>query len=109
MATHPRFATSIISASELGDAQLAAAITVAALINQELVSGRESDLVVGVKNILEGGPGTSDGKKLLRFASQVSEEARRAVSGALSGSPAARVVPDRVGAALLPGFVDLVA
>ena len=36
-------------------------------------------------------------------------EARRAVSGALSGSPAACLVSDRVSAALLPGFVDLVA
>ena len=69
MATHPRFATSIIRASELGDAPLAAAVTAAALIDQELVSGQESDLAVGVRNVLEGGPGTSDGRKLLRFAS----------------------------------------
>ena len=93
----------------MGDAPLAAAVTAAALIDQELVSGQESDLAVGVRNVLEGGPGTSDGRKLLRFALQVSEEARRVVSGALSGSPAARIVSDRVGAALLPAFVNLVA
>ena len=108
MATHPRFATSIIRASKLGDAPLAASVTASALIDQELVLGQESDLAVGVSNILEGGPGTSDGRKLLRFATQVTEESRRAVSVALSGLLAARVVSDRVGAALLPGFIDLV-
>ena len=108
LATHPRFATSIIIASELGDAPLAAAVTASALIDQELVGRQESNLALSIRDVLKEGPTSFNGKQLLNFASRISKEAKSAVLRALSGE-IAKEVSECVGTALLPGFVDLIA
>mmetsp|Transcript_20195 Transcript_20195/g.48538 ORF Transcript_20195/g.48538 Transcript_20195/m.48538 type:complete len:149 (+) Transcript_20195:149-595(+) len=71
MAVHPRFGTSIIKASELGDLHLAAAVMAAALIDQELVVDRESNLALGVRSVLNEGPRSFNGKQLLQLASRL--------------------------------------
>lgn len=103
---HPRFATSIIKASELGPASLAAAVTAAALIDQDLVRGNEPNLALNSRDVLRGGPGSFNGKQLLKFASRVSDEAKAVVLSALVGEIQ---VAEHVGKALLPGFIDLIA
>ena len=110
LATHPRFATSIIQSSELGETeQLVAAVTVAALLDQDLVGNREANLALRVRDVLKGGKRSYNGKQLLNFASRISVEAQSAVSRALSGEIDVANISDCVGVALLPGFIDLIA
>eukprot|EP00956_Cyclotella_meneghiniana_P027068 scaffold59946_cov59-Cyclotella_meneghiniana.AAC.4 len=111
--THPRFASSIVRAAEtrqLKTELLAAAVTAAAL-SEDIVdrSGRESNLALNVRNVLKEGPNSYNGKKLVNFASRLSEEAKLAVLDALTSLEMATTVSEYVGLALLPGFIDLIA
>ena len=109
MATHPRFATAIIRSGGQ-QAQLVSAIIAAALMDGDELprNGRETNLSVSIRNILKEGSSSFVGKRLLNFASRINEDARSAVSDALSSSD---IGIDEVttGTALLPGFIDLIA
>ena len=81
-----------------------------ALIDQDLVvGGRESNLGLIVRDALKYGTRSFNGKQLLNFASRISEEAKSGVSKALSVEIPSTKISDCIGAALLPGFIDLVA
>lgn len=107
--THPRLATSIINAGDADAATLAAAVTCAALLDEEISGGRESDLAIRVRNVLYDGPSSMDCRKILDYASRISDEANNAVQKAMLGEIPVSQVYESVGKALLPGFIDLVA
>jgi ATP-dependent helicase HrpB len=107
--THPRFATSIIKAAELGKVPLAAAVTTAALLDEEIIGRQESNLALRIKDILHDGPSSMNGKKIVNYASRISADARSAVLDTMMGDIPISQVSDYAGQALLPGFIDLVA
>ena len=109
LATHPRFATSIIKARE-DRASFVAALTVTALLDEEL-GGRqiESNLSLCVRDILRAGPDSFIGKQLIKYASKIGDDAKSAVMDAMDGKVNALEVSNSVGRALLPGFIDLIA
>jgi len=107
--THPRFATSIIKAGLVGEVPLAAAVTTAAILDEEIAGRQEPNLALRVRDILNAGPSSFDGKKILNYASRISQDARSAVLSAMLGHIPIAQVSDYVGQALLPGFIDLVA
>ncbi|KAL3764071.1 hypothetical protein ACHAW5_010441 [Stephanodiscus triporus] len=109
LGTHPRFATAIIKATELGDAPLAAAVIAASLLEHEKNVGQESNLALRVNDAIKDGPKSIIGKELLTFASGISKEAASAVLKALLGEMSVTQVSDCVSTALLPGFIDLIA
>lgn len=109
MATHPRFATAIIRAGGQKTHLVSAVVAAALMDGDELPKkGRETNLSISIRNILKDGPSSFVGKRLLSFASRISEEARSAVFNALEHSD---IDIDEVttGTALLPGFIDLIA
>ncbi len=108
--THPRFASCIIKAEEATNdpERLAAAVIVAGLMDGEIASGGDSNLAYRVRDILQGGGRTFKGSKIAQFASRISNEARDAVSSALVGSLSSPQVTNKIGEALLPGFVDVI-
>jgi len=91
------------------EVSLAAAVTASALIDQDLIRGRESNLALSVRDTLKEGPRSYNGKQLLNFASRISAEARSAVTKAMSGEIQPSQVSECVGEVLLPGFIDLIA
>lgn len=109
MATHPRFATAIIRSGRQ-KAQLVSAVIAAALMDGDELprKGSETNLSISIRNILKEGSSSFVGKRLLNFASRINEDAKSAVSDALSNSD---IGIDEVttGTALLPGFIDLIA
>ncbi|KAL9185797.1 hypothetical protein ACHAXT_003574 [Thalassiosira profunda] len=107
--THPRFATSIMKAAKVGEAPLASAIAAAALMDQDLIGSRETNIALAVRHLLRESPGSFNGKQLLNFASRISDEARSSVLAAMSSDLAAQEASDCAGIALLPGFIDLIA
>ncbi|KAL3791324.1 hypothetical protein HJC23_006053 [Cyclotella cryptica] len=109
LATHPRFATAIIRATEMGESSLAAAIAVAALTEDVIVGGRDTNLALSVRDLLREGPHSFNGSQLLSFAARISNEAKLAVTKAMESSETAAEVSECMGSALLPGFVDLIA
>ncbi|KAL7469346.1 hypothetical protein ACHAXS_009610 [Conticribra weissflogii] len=111
MSTHPRFAKAIIESSKSSAAHLVAAVTVAALSDEELVSRqrKESDLSLCVKSVLDEGVISVNGQKLLDYAARINEGAESAVYSALSGRIPVATVADSVGEAIVPGFIDLIA
>ena len=89
---------------------LAAAVTAAALSEDVVdMGGRESNLALNVRNLFKEGPNSYNGKKLINFASRLSEEAKSAVLNALISLDMAIKISECVGLALLPGFIDLIA
>jgi len=108
--THPRFASSIARATELGAAHLAAAVTVAAIVDEELGGNKkESNLRDAVRNIIGSGVSSFDGKKVLQYAGRRSSQAKDAVEAAMTGKISVNDVIEALGEALLPGFKDLIA
>ena len=107
--THPRFATSIIKAAEMGEIELAAAVTAAALTEDVVAWRKESNLAFNIRDLLREGPNTYNGKQLVNFASRLSAEAKSAVLNAMVSSEMLSEVVERAGHALLFGFVDLIA
>ena len=109
MATHPRFATAIVRSGGQ-KAQLVSAVVSAALMDGDELprKERETNLSISIRNILKEGSSSYVGKRLLNFASRISEDASSAVFDALSTSD---IDIDEVttGTALLPGFIDLIA
>jgi len=108
LSTHPRFATSIVKAMD-NEISLVATVTASALIDQDLIGGRETNLALNVRDILKEGPRSYNGKQLLKFASRISAEAMSAITKAIYGEIQPSQVSKCVGEALLPGFIDLVA
>lgn len=107
--THPRFATSIVKAAATGKVLLAAAATTAALLDEEIFGRQETNLGIRVKDILQDGPSSTNGRKVVHYASRISDDAKTAVLDAMMGTIPISEVSDNVGRALLPGFVDLIA
>ncbi|KAL3778040.1 hypothetical protein ACHAWO_010276 [Cyclotella atomus] len=109
--THPRFATAIIKAAEIGEAELAAAIAATALTEDVINGGKDTNLALNVRDVLAESPNSFNGKQLINFASRLNDEAKSAILNAMSSSDrrVAADVSERVGSALLPGFVDLIA
>ena len=109
MATHPRFATAIVRSGGQ-KAQLVSVIIAAALMDGDELprKGRESNLSISIRNVLKEGSASFVGKSLLNFAARISEDARSAVSDALTTNDIA-IDEVTTGTALLPGFIDLIA
>ncbi len=116
--THPRFASCIIEAEEASTdrreastdrrEKLAAAVIVAGLMDGEIATGGDSNLATRVRDILQGGERTFKGSKIVQFASRLSNEARDAVLSAMDGSLSTIHVTNKIGEALLPGFIDVI-
>ena len=107
--THPRFATAIIKAADMGELELATAVTAAALTEDVVAWKKESNLGFNIRDLLNEGPNTYNGKQLINFASRLSVEAKSAVLNAMMSSERSSEVAERAGQALLFGFVDLIA
>lgn len=106
--THPRFSTSIAKAMEGGDRyKLAAAVVAAAIMEDDVGFSRRGNpnLSLRVKDVLKTGRKSFAGAQLLRIASRIGPEAKDVVSDLLNGSMSPVEVADKIGEALLPGFI----
>ena len=67
LGTHPRFSTCMVRAEESRDsATLAAAVTVAALLDEEMGGGGDSNLAVRVRDILQSGDRSIQGRNVVQ-------------------------------------------
>lgn len=107
--THPRFATSIIKGLELEEVDLAAVVTAAALTEDVINRGRDSNLAFNVRDALKEGSTSFNGKQLVNFAARLGDEAKSAILNIMATPERIDEVSEHVGKALLPGFIDLVA
>lgn len=108
--THPRFASSIARSAELGSTHLAAAVIVAAIIDEELGRNyQEPNLRDAVRSIIGSGVSSFEGKKVLQYASRRSSNFKDVVEAAMTGEISIDQVTEALGEALLPGFKDLIA
>ena len=106
--THPRLATVIAKADN--DAALVAAVATAALLDDETGGrgGGEADLAPRVRALLQ--PAASPARSaVVQFAARIGDSAKQAVLRAMDSPRVAEDVTARIGEALLPGFIDLVA
>lgn len=86
IATHPRFATSIIRAKD-DPVELAGAVAVAFLMDDELgirTFNTTPDLTACVRELFQGH--SASNKNLLRYASRISDNAKVAVQSVLNGN-----------------------
>ena len=108
--THPRLASSIVRSAELGSVHLIAAVTVAAIVDEELGGkNQEPNLRDIVRNVLNGGMSSFEAGKVLEYASRIGSNAKKAVEAAMAGDIDVGQVTEALGEALLPGFIDLIA
>jgi len=108
--THPRFANAIMKASSQSPEYLVAAVTAAALIDDEIGSwGGDPNLGIRIKECLSTSPNSAEGRALLKFATRISNKARDETLKAMNDTKMSDLVSEMVGRALLPGFIDLVA
>ena len=106
---HPRLATAIVRADSRET--LAAAVISSSFLDDDTGGrgGREADLVSRIRVLLESPTNIFASKSVLQYAGRISDEAREAVLYFMDNPSKIRAVMDRVGEALLPGFIDLVA
>jgi len=108
--THPRLASSIVRSAELGSVHLVAAITVAAIVDEELGSkNQEPNLRDTVRYVLNSGMSSFEGEKVLQYASRIGSNAKHTVEATMAGDINVGQVTEALGEALLPGFIDLIA
>jgi len=103
--THPRLATAIVRANS--PETLAAAVISASLLDDDtgFRGSSEADMRSRIRILLE----SSDCRTVLQYAGRISNHARDAVTHFMDNPSDRSDLLDRIGEALLPGFIDLVA
>ena len=106
---HPRLATAIARA-ESREA-LAAAVICASILDDDsgFRGGREPDLRARIQNLLESSKNSFAFRNVLQYAGRIGDKAKEAVVYFMDNPSNRRDLLERIGEALLPGFIDLVA
>jgi ATP-dependent helicase HrpB len=104
--SHPRIATTICKASD--DTTLAAALAAAYLLDDD-VGGRPNDTADLAPRVRDLFKQKGSSQALLKFATRISNGAKESIEKVFNGEIELQDVTSRLGLALLPGFIDLVA
>ena len=107
--THPRLATAIVRADS--PETLAAAVIASSFLDDDTGGrgGNEADLMSRFQDLLESSSKSFASQNALKYAGRIGDEAKAAVLFFMENPSNTRELLDKIGEALLPGFIDLVA